>query len=672
MVKRMRRKFGRWVGPALAGLLLSLGGPPAVAEECQITFTAASPGVTVPQGGKATLVLSFATHGPCSWRLEPSLEPNPAGIAGSFLIPPTPLPPASQGGFLVTLTAPSGVAQGTYPARIRIGLNRISNGTPEPSEPQYVPIMVAVGPPAPPPAGRPAISGYAATNPRGTPILSAPPGAPVLILGSNLGRSGTVRFNAIPAPPAESWSPTEILVTVPKAAFYPFQGPVSVTVDGQTATGPKFTITVPPASELAKDAAAAVGSGLTRAGDALVCTRDSLKQVQEGKLMAVTAEGLNQAASAFQDTGNHLAQLKAQGAGIDDAVLTSYASTAASLSAAAQSISAGSFDVTGLSLELFAAAVGRSLPVTADAAHPEIAPALKRAQESAAAATEMAQLLADVKGDGTFVKQVTERLALLKQPSDELQRAASGFLAINDPQIRHWLGLDDAELATGLRNIKALAVDPQVVGWSASVTRDPLAWAGRITPYAFAGSLCQLGEALRAAGAVVTAASTSDLLDCPDECGQPDQKQNCQVVELGLSTGGAGGGNPDDRQRLEKVLGFFRLVPGASTGDLGPAAKDAVLQAVKALAKTATAASPTLWIKIDYGQCEKTRCHFLFAKNAWVQHTTGWAQVDESALGEGQSSLLPDGTWVPVGQWDAHVLDEIKKSIDKAAKKLCP
>src|SRR5438034_382933 len=95
-----------------------------------------------------------------------------------------------------------------------------------------------------PPA--PTISGYAATNPRGVPIFSAPPGAPLLIEGANLGSSGTVAFNGIPAPPATSWSPTEIEVTVPAAPSYPFQGPVTVTTGGQTATGPAFTITPPP------------------------------------------------------------------------------------------------------------------------------------------------------------------------------------------------------------------------------------------------------------------------------------------------------------------------------------------------------------------------------------------------------------------------------------------
>src|SRR5947199_3739916 len=89
-------------------------------------------------------------------------------------------------------------------------------------------------------AGTPTISGYAATNPRGVAIFSAPPGAPLLIEGANLGTSGTVAFGGIPAPPPASWSPTELLVTVPAATYYPLTGPVTVTVDGPTARGPAF------------------------------------------------------------------------------------------------------------------------------------------------------------------------------------------------------------------------------------------------------------------------------------------------------------------------------------------------------------------------------------------------------------------------------------------------
>src|SRR5205809_1010473 len=108
-----------------------------------------------------------------------------------------------------------------------------------------------------PAAGRlpvlwPTISGYAAhpaapgTRPPGAPIASAAAGSQVLILGTNLDITGTVSFNGIPAPPALSRSPTEILVTVPAAPSYPFRGPVTVTVDGRTGTGPEFTIIQPP------------------------------------------------------------------------------------------------------------------------------------------------------------------------------------------------------------------------------------------------------------------------------------------------------------------------------------------------------------------------------------------------------------------------------------------
>src|SRR5438132_1431938 len=108
-----------------------------------------------------------------------------------------------------------------------------------------------------PAAGRlpvlwPTISGYAAhpaapgTRPPGAPIASAAAGSQLLILGANLGTSGTLAFNGIPALPALSWSPNEILVTVPAAPSYPFRGPVTVTVDGRTGTGPEFTIIQPP------------------------------------------------------------------------------------------------------------------------------------------------------------------------------------------------------------------------------------------------------------------------------------------------------------------------------------------------------------------------------------------------------------------------------------------
>src|SRR5436305_13107573 len=66
--------------------------------------------------------------------------------------------------------------------------------------------------------------------------------------GAALGSSGTVDFGGVPAPLPDSWSPTELLVTVPAASSYPYKGPVTVTTNGQTAKGPDFTITPPPPS----------------------------------------------------------------------------------------------------------------------------------------------------------------------------------------------------------------------------------------------------------------------------------------------------------------------------------------------------------------------------------------------------------------------------------------
>jgi hypothetical protein len=120
----------------------------------------------------------------------------------------------------------------------------------DPGQGSPTPAPPGPGPIQPPPV--PVVTGYAATNPRGVPISSAPPTAPMLIEGSNLGTSGSVAFNGIPAP-VVSWSPTELLVTVPSAPYYPFQGPVTVTTNGQTASGPVFTIlapaTLPPSAD---------------------------------------------------------------------------------------------------------------------------------------------------------------------------------------------------------------------------------------------------------------------------------------------------------------------------------------------------------------------------------------------------------------------------------------
>src|SRR5207248_251432 len=43
----------------------------------------------------------------------------------------------------------------------------------------------------------PTVTGYAATQPAGTPIVSGPPGAPLLITGANLGKEGTVLFDGL-------------------------------------------------------------------------------------------------------------------------------------------------------------------------------------------------------------------------------------------------------------------------------------------------------------------------------------------------------------------------------------------------------------------------------------------------------------------------------------------
>jgi outer membrane protein assembly factor BamB len=100
------------------------------------------------------------------------------------------------------------------------------------------------GTPPPPPAPAPVIAGYATAS--GTSTDSAPPATLIIVVGSNLGSSGTVRFNGIPASAVVSWSAAAIIVTVPAAPSYPSRGPVSVIVNGQTATGPDFTITAPP------------------------------------------------------------------------------------------------------------------------------------------------------------------------------------------------------------------------------------------------------------------------------------------------------------------------------------------------------------------------------------------------------------------------------------------
>src|SRR5262249_14267178 len=71
------------------------------------------------------------------------------------------------------------------------------------------------------------------------------PGTTVIIVGSNLGSSGTVKFNGNAAA-TTTWTSTAITATVPTAGSYPSSGPVVVTTGGQNASGSTFTITAPP------------------------------------------------------------------------------------------------------------------------------------------------------------------------------------------------------------------------------------------------------------------------------------------------------------------------------------------------------------------------------------------------------------------------------------------
>jgi len=92
----------------------------------------------------------------------------------------------------------------------------------------------------------PTVTGYAATQPAGTPIVSGPPGAPLLITGANLGRGGTVLFDGQLFPAAvTSWSPAQLEISIPTAPSYPFQTHVTVITDRQRADGGTFTITAP-------------------------------------------------------------------------------------------------------------------------------------------------------------------------------------------------------------------------------------------------------------------------------------------------------------------------------------------------------------------------------------------------------------------------------------------
>jgi RHS repeat-associated protein len=80
-------------------------------------------------------------------------------------------------------------------------------------------------------------------------------GTPVTIVGMNFGSTqgaSTVTFNGTPATPT-SWSATSIVVAVPTGAS---SGPISVTVGGQTAYSPFFTLGTLPAGWLDADVGA--------------------------------------------------------------------------------------------------------------------------------------------------------------------------------------------------------------------------------------------------------------------------------------------------------------------------------------------------------------------------------------------------------------------------------
>jgi uncharacterized protein YkwD len=98
-------------------------------------------------------------------------------------------------------------------------------------------------PPVTPPAPPPVITGYNALN--GSSISRAPFGTLLLVTGRNFGLSGTLTFHGQATSPV-FWSPMSIMTLVPLQASYPDIGPVTVTLAGQTATGPIFTTLQPP------------------------------------------------------------------------------------------------------------------------------------------------------------------------------------------------------------------------------------------------------------------------------------------------------------------------------------------------------------------------------------------------------------------------------------------
>ncbi len=101
--------------------------------------------------------------------------------------------------------------------------------------------LIPVTAPVPPPG--PALSAYQNTS--GQMINSGVPGSLVVIQGTNLGTTGAVSFNGLPAA-TTAWSATSLTATVPTPAAYPNTGPISVTVAGQTGFGPNFSITAKP------------------------------------------------------------------------------------------------------------------------------------------------------------------------------------------------------------------------------------------------------------------------------------------------------------------------------------------------------------------------------------------------------------------------------------------
>jgi hypothetical protein len=102
-------------------------------------------------------------------------------------------------------------------------------------DPSLPPPTTVVTPP-------PTIMGYATLS--GMPVRSAQFGSLLMVTGQNLGLSGAVSFHGRPTS-ALLWSPTSLLVWVPLQATYPDVGPITVTVNGQTAFGPDFTTTQP-------------------------------------------------------------------------------------------------------------------------------------------------------------------------------------------------------------------------------------------------------------------------------------------------------------------------------------------------------------------------------------------------------------------------------------------